>query len=142
MFVSLHHDFMLSSLMVSRQMSYSAFCVCAPACPLHLPVLPLFEEAMKEVAVKTTPLPPRQPHRSIFKKKRKEKRMRSDDTRAPGALLSHVPRSPFLFRPRALVTSSVACFEGRKSALTLRQEIAPTTPTRVQKTVMLLLYVR
>lgn len=68
MFAPLHHDFMLSSLMVSRQMSYSAFCVPppVPSSAPRLPVLPLLEEAMKEVVVKTTPLPPLQPHRSIF----------------------------------------------------------------------------
>lgn len=40
-----------------------------------------FGEGKEKVAVKATPMPSLQPHRSISK-------MRSDDTRAPGALLS------------------------------------------------------
>lgn len=48
-------------------------------------------------------------------------KMRSDDTRAPGAplslsLLLSLPHSPFLFLPHTLwtLTSTVACFDGRE----------------------------
>lgn len=84
------HSF-ISVWMVSRQTSHSALCVCTP--PLPPPLFCHFGGSKEKVAVKATPLPSLQPPRSIFK-------MRSDDTRAPGALLSR--------------SMTVASFEGRK----------------------------
>lgn len=85
----LHHDFMLSSLMVSRQISYSA-CVCIYLTPPFCH----FGGSDEEVAVKSTPLPPLQPPPVHLLKLK----TRSNDTGAPGALLSHDPARLLLCR--------------------------------------------
>lgn len=86
----LHHDFMLSSLMVSRQISYSA------SVRIYLTPPPFchFGGSNEEVAVKTTPLPPLQPPPVRLLKLK----TRSNDTGAPGALLSHDPARLLLCR--------------------------------------------
>lgn len=92
----LRHDFTLSSL-----------CGWFPGRRLTLPCVPPpppprlfchFGGSKEKVAVKATPLPSLQPPRSIFK-------MRSDDTRAPGALLHiHADDGGVLWRKKRALT--------------------------------------
>lgn len=101
----LHRGSFISLWMVSRQTSYSAFVRALASC--H------FGGSKEKVAVKATPLPSLQPHRSILKW--------GQMTHEPPPLrctsfLHSLPRSPFQFLPGTLstFTSTVVHFEGRK----------------------------
>ncbi len=101
----LHWGSFISPWTLSRQTSYSAFVCALPSC--H------FRGSKEKVAVKATPLPSLQPHRSILK--------RGQMTHEPRVLLSLASASSLSFSiaPSRTFTSTVVCFEGRKTTLRL-----------------------